>query len=377
MNKMTTSDVRLKNKQTILRYIYNEKCTHQQLICETLNISRPTVIPIIREYMEEGMILKDGFYESTGGRKASALTFASNSKLSLGVELLIDAYEITALNLYGETLYNQRYQKSFENKDSYYRTVCASIQDFIGEHEIPKDKILGIGIVLQGLISSDGTCVTYGKILDCTGLTIDSFTKYISYPCKFFHDAEAAAMDELWRVPELTNAIYMNIRSHVSGAVIVNRDFLQGTELKSGVFEHMSLIPDGRPCYCGRKGCVETYCSTQSFLDYAGTLNNFFGRLRDNDIECRNLWHSYLGHLGASINNLRMFIDYPIVLGGTLAPYLLPEDIDLLHHIIFENTAFPTDTRFIYASQCTSSSISRGAAIPYIKEYLYSLMGLI
>lgn len=376
MNKMTTSDVRQKNKQTILKYIYNEKCTYQQLICETLNISRPTVIPILREYIDEGLILKDGFYESTGGRKASALTFAGNSKIALGVELLIDAYNITALNLYGETLYSCSHKRTFENTDQYYALVCDSIQKFISDNEISEDKILGVGIVLQGLISSDSTCVTYGKILNCTGLTIDSFTKHLPYPCKFSHDAEAAALDELWRVPHLSNAIYMNIRSHVSGAVIVNRDFLQGTELKSGVFEHMSLIPDGRPCYCGRKGCVETYCSTQSFLDFAGSLNNFFGRLRDGDNDCKELWHKYLEHLGTSINNLRMFIDYPVILGGTLAPYLIPEDIKLLHQLIFDNTAFPTESEFIFRSECNSSSISRGAALPYIREYLFDLMEL-
>ena len=377
MSTMTTSDVRQKNKQTVLQYIYHEKCTYQQLICDTLHISRPTVIPILREYMEEGLIMKDGFFESTGGRKASALAFAGNSKVSLGVELLIDAYEITVLNLYGETLYNHRYHQTFENTEAYYHLVCDSIIRFIAQNHIADDKILGIGIVLQGLISSDGSCVTYGKILNCTGLTIDSFTKYLPFPCKFFHDAEAAALDELWREPELTNAIYMNIRSHVSGAVIVGRDFLQGTELKSGVFEHMSLIPDGRPCYCGRKGCVETYCSTQTFLDMAGSLDQFFDRLRNNDMECGKYWHEYLNYLGTSINNLRMFIDYPIILGGTIAPHLYPEDIQLLHQIIFENTAFPTDSKFIYASQCTDSSISRGAAIPYIKEYLYSVMGFV
>ena len=42
---------------------------------------------------------------------------------------------------------------------------------------VPADHILRVGIVLQGLISSDGARVTYGKILNCTGLTVDSFTK--------------------------------------------------------------------------------------------------------------------------------------------------------------------------------------------------------
>ena len=375
MSTMTTSDVRQKNKESTLRYIYDQKCTHQQLICETLHISRPTVIPILREFEEQGLIVKNGYFESTGGRKANAIVFAANSKIALGVELLTDSYEITALDLYGETICNTSCKIPFKNSDEYYHTVCDGILEFIEKNSIPSGKILGIGIVLQGLISSEGDRVTYGKILNCTGLTIDSFTRYLSYPCKFFHDAEAAAQDELWLSPNLQNAIYMNIRSHVSGAVIVNRDFLKGTELKSGVFEHMSLGPHGRPCYCGRKGCVETYCSTQALLDMAGTLDIFFARLRENDASYQTCWLGYLHYLASAINNLRMFIDYPVIIGGTLAPYLQKQDIQLLHQLIYDKTAFPTETEFIYASRCSKSTISRGAAIPYIKEYLSSVMG--
>lgn len=376
MSTMTTSDLRQRNKESTLQFIYKQKRTQQQLICEALHISRPTVIPILRECEEEGLIAKEGFFESTGGRKANAIVFAADSKVSLGVELLIDSYEISALNLYGEILYNAKFELPFENSDTYFHSVCKSILVFIKKNAIPSEKVLGIGIVLQGLISSDGTFVTYGKILNCTGLCIQAFTKYLPYPCKFFHDAEAAALDELWQAPQLQNAIYMNIRSHVSGAIITNRDFLKGTELKSGVFEHLTLVPNGRDCYCGRKGCVDTYCSTQAFLDIAGSLNSFFTRLRRGEEVCQILWMEYLHYLATAINNLRMFIDYPIILGGTIAPYLHPEDIQMLHKLVYEKTAFPTETEFIRASQCCSSTISRGAALSYIKSYLMSVMGL-
>lgn len=376
MSSMTTSDVRKKNKENILQYIYNQKCTHQQLICESLHLSRPTVIPILREWEETGIIVKNGFYESTGGRKANAIAFVADSKISLGVELLVDSYEITALNLYGETLYSARYIMPFQNSDKYYHSICNDILAFIKNNAFQNKKILGIGIVLQGLISSDGTCVTYGKILNCTGLCINSFIEYLPYPCKFFHDAEAAAQDELWQTPQLLNAIYMNIRSHVSGAIIVNREFLKGTELKSGVFEHMALVPGGRPCYCGREGCMETYCSTQALLDTAGSLNSFFTKLRNNDTTCKECWIDYLHYLASAINNLHMFIDYPVIIGGTLAPYLQKSDIQLLHKLVYEKTAFPTEKEFIRPSRCSDSPMSRGAALPYIKKYLSSIMGI-
>jgi len=375
MSSLTTSDVKLKNKENLIQYIYQQKCTHQMQICEALHLSRPTVIPMIRECEEKGIIEKNGFYESTGGRKANAICFIADAKIAIGVELLQDSYEITALDLYGETLNFDSYHTPFHNSDSYFKSVCSSILKFIEINSIPSEKILGIGIVLQGLISADGYCVTYGKILDCTGLSIESFTKYLPYPCKFFHDAEAAAQDELWQSPNLHNAIYMNIRSHVSGAIIVNREFLKGTELKSGVFEHMTLVPDGRQCYCGNKGCVETYCSTQSLLENAYSLDNFFTKLHRGDPGCKKIWMHYLKYLASSINNLHMFIDYPVIIGGTLSPYLQGRDISTLHQMIYNITAFPTEKEFIKPSCCPNSPISRGAALPYIRKYLKTIVG--
>ena len=375
MHTLTTSDVRLNNKENIIKYIYSQRRTHQQLICETLYLTRPTVIPIIRECEESSIIEKNGFYESTGGRKPAVIQFIADGRIGMGVELGLNSYTIIALNLYGETMYTVQHEVSFRNSDNYFKLVCDSILEFIQKNVIPTEKILGIGIVLQGLISADGSRVTYGEILDCTNLSIESFSQFLPYPCKFFHDGESASLDELWQSPNLQNAIYMNIRSHLSGAIIVNREFLQGKELKSGLFEHMTLIPGGHLCYCGNKGCMETYCSTQALLKKSEHLQGFFSNLRNGCSQSKTTWNNYLKLLASSINNLRMFIDYPVIIGGTLSPYLTENDLSKLHQLIFDNTAFPTEQRFILPSCCPKSPISRGAALWYIKEYLNTIMG--
>lgn len=373
---MTTSDVKKNNKQALLRHIYKNESSQQQVLCELLHLSRPTVINLIRECSEEGLIEKSGYYESTGGRKANAIVFIPDSKISIGVELLQDSYEITAIDLYGNTICTAWYEIGFVNEDSYFRNICNSITHFIDGNKIDHKKILGVGIVLQGLISADGTTVTYGKILNCTGLHISVFTDHLPYPCKFFHDAEAAAQFELWSHPSLKDFIYLNIRSHLSGALIVNRSSLKGTDLKSGVFEHMTLIPNGRPCYCGRRGCMETYCSTQPLIDVTGHLHTFFEKLRKGNRTCQECWNTYLLNLAAAINNLRMFIDYPVLIGGTLSPYLTEEDIDTLHRYASEKSAFPTEQRFIRQGQNQKALRCEGAAISYVKEYLHEIMNL-
>lgn len=376
MSPMTTSDVKKNNKQALLRHIYENESSQQQVLCELLHLSRPTVINLIRECSEEGLIEKSGYYESTGGRKANAIVFIPDSKISIGVELLQDSYEITAIDLYGNTICTAWYEIGFVNEDSYFRNICNSITHFINGNKIDHKKILGVGIVLQGLISADGTTVTYGKILNCTGLHISVFTDHLPYPCKFFHDAEAAAQFELWSHPSLKDFIYLNIRSHLSGALIVNRSSLKGTDLKSGVFEHMTLIPNGRPCYCGRRGCMETYCSTQPLIDVTGHLHTFFEELRKGSRTCQECWNTYLLNLATAINNLRMFIDYPVLIGGTLSPYLTEEDIDTLHRYASEKSAFPTEQRFIRQGQNQKALRCEGAAISYVKEYLHEIMNL-
>lgn len=376
MKPMTTSDVKKNNRQALLRYIYENRSTHQQLLCELLHLSRPTVTNLIRECSEEGLIEKSGYYESTGGRKASAIVFIPDSKISIGVELVQDSYEITAIDLYGNLLCTAQQEASFSNDASYFAKVCAHITQFIEENHLKPEKILGIGIVLQGLISADGTTVTYGKILDCTGLHISMFTEHLPYPCKFFHDAEAAAQFELWIDPDLRDFIYLNIRSHLSGALIVNRHSLKGSELKSGVFEHMTLIPGGRDCYCGRKGCMEAYCSTQPLLDVTGHLHTFFEELQKGNRTCQECWNTYLLNLAAAINNLRMFIDYPVLLGGTLSPYLTEKDIKTLHRYVSDKSAFPTEQHFIRQGHNQKALRCEGAALSYVKDYLHRIMDL-
>lgn len=374
MKTMTTSDVKQKNKENVINYIYHQQTTSQQIIGNTLHLSRPTVIQILKECEDERIIEKNGFYESTGGRKANAIHFRPDARVAVGVELLADAYEIVVVNLYGETLHFNRTESEFRNHADYYRSVCNSVNDLIAAQAIPAQNILGIGIVLQGLISSDGAQVTYGKILDCTGLTIDTFAQHLPYPCKLFHDAESAARDELWQSPKLKNAIYVNIRSNLSGAIIVDKDFLKGTELKSGVFEHMTIVPGGHFCYCGHRGCFDTYCSTRALLNSGETLDEFFTQLRNANHRCRERWLEYLKYLAVAINNLHMFIDYPVILGGTISKYLTKDDLSLLHQLVHDNTAFPSSHEFIRPSCCPDSPISRGAALAYINKYLRVLI---
>lgn len=359
----------------MLSYIYAQRDTTQKSIKDALQLSRSTIVPILKEFEEQNFIRKGDVLESTGGRPATNISFNANLRVAVGVELTKAYYEITVLNLFGDTLKCVRFPLPYQNTEAYYSQVCISIREAASSYFAKPDMILGIGIVLQGLISTDGTHVTYGKILNCTGLHISAFSRYLPYPCQLFHDAEAATIDELWQSPQLNNAIYIHIRSNMSGSIIVDRKSLLGTELKSGVFEHMTIVPNGKPCYCGNRGCLDTYCSTSALLEEGESLDGFFRDLRTGNASVKKRWLEYLRFLALAINNLHMFMDCPVILGGTIARYLQGGDLKLLHQFVRNNTAFPTEREFIRVTCCPDSPIGRGAALWFVKKYLSAVLG--
>lgn len=54
----------------------------------------------------------------------------------------------------------------------------------------------------------------------------------------------------------------------VGGGIIVNKKAIGGAQGIAGEWGHNVLIPNGTPCYCGRKGCVENYLAGPRIEDY-------------------------------------------------------------------------------------------------------------
>ena len=60
------------------------------------------------------------------------------------------------------------------------------------------------------------------------------------------------------------------------GGIITNHQIHQGISMHSGTLEHMCINPDGPLCYCGSRGCLETYCSANALEQAEACLPKIF-----------------------------------------------------------------------------------------------------
>lgn len=372
---LTTIALKKINRSKIYQYIYRSKLTSKLQIVQDLQMGLSTVSQNLNILENEGLIEKNGYFDSTGGRKANAIQIVSDFRISIGVGILKNMFHITAIDLYGNTVYTDTIPLTYSNTAAYYQQITDKVKDFIDKNQYPENKILGVSIATQGITSPDNTTVIYGNIMNNTGMRLKDFSRHLPYPCHLEHDSKSAAFLELWNHPELDSAVVLLLNRNLGGAIITNHQIHQGRSMHSGTIEHICVNPDGPLCYCGNRGCLETYCSANSLEQASGmTIKEFFPLLREKKSpQLIQIWEDYLKHLAFAMKNLNLVIDAPIIISGYLAPYFTEEDTDYLLEQINSMTPFELEKEQLLVGTHGQYTPAIGAALFYVKEFIHSV----
>ena len=372
---LTTIALKKINRSKIYQYIYRSKLTSKLQIVQDLQMGLSTVSQNLNLLENEGLIEKNGYFDSTGGRKANAIQIVSDFRISIGVGILKNMFHITAIDLYGNTVYTDTIPLTYSNTAAYYQQITDKVKDFIDKNQYPENKILGVSIATQGITSPDNTTVIYGNIMNNTGMRLKDFSRHLPYPCHLEHDSKSAAFLELWNHPELDSAVVLLLNRNLGGAIITNHQIHQGRSMHSGTIEHICVNPDGPLCYCGNRGCLETYCSANSLEQASGmTIKEFFPLLREKKSpQLIQIWEDYLKHLAFAMKNLNLVIDAPIIISGYLAPYFTEEDTDYLLEQINSMTPFELEKEQLLVGTHGQYTPAIGAALFYVKEFIQSV----
>lgn len=372
---LTNISVKKINRSKVYQYIYRKKITSKLQIVQELQMGLSTVSQNLSLLEQDGLIEKNGYFESTGGRKANAIQIVSDFRISIGIGILKDMFHITAVDLYGNALYTDNIPLPYSNTPDYYKQVTDKIKEFIATNQYDEEKILGVSIATQGITSPDHTTVLYGNIMNNTGMILEDFSRYLPYPCYLEHDSKSAAFLELWKHPELDSAVVFLLNRNLGGAIITNHQIHQGSSMHSGSIEHICINPDGAFCYCGNRGCLETYCSANSLEQAAEmSIKDFFSLLRKKKSpQLTQIWKDYLDHLAFAMKNLNLIIDAPMIISGYLAPYFTEEDIAYLAEHINASTPFALNKEAILVGTNGQYTPAIGAALFYVDQFIHAI----
>ena len=149
--------------------------------------------------------------------------------------------------------------------------------------KVNRATIEGIGVCCANACALDGTVENAANLKFKQKFSlIELFRTYFpDTPIAVDNDANAATLGEqhYGKAKDLDDFLFVTLGTGVGGGVVCNKKLVYGFNAMAGEIGHIIVEPHGRPCGCGRKGCIERYVSAQ------GAVDTYFEICRENHIE--------------------------------------------------------------------------------------------
>ena len=175
--------------------------------------------------------------------------------------------------------------------------IAASIRDFMTAYQINPAAVLGIGIGVPGPVDSRGVvnkCVNLGWGVFNIAQELTALT---GFPVKAGNDANVAALGEYWKGGGrgYENMVFATLGTGVGGGIVIEGKLLHGAHGSGAEIGHMVLNRhETAVCGCGKRGCVEQYCSATGIVRLAKkALENHAGTTalrRFDPLTCKDIF---------------------------------------------------------------------------------------
>ena len=267
-----SDDVRKRNRSRILAALRRNGPMSRKGICAKTGLSASTVSAITSELIDEAVLVVPGKEGSASlGRGRPQVRLALNPKAALVASAVVQLDRVSA------TISDYTGQRIAEI-DQPLRARRASPEDFQiilidtirrALAELPPDagKLKRIRLGVQGVTDVAGTAMLWSPITQHRNLGFKALLEpEFNAHVKLSNDCSMIARALHWRDPVRFNRNYAAVLlSHGIGmGLMLNGELVSGIRSSGTEFGHLSHIPDGALCRCGRRGCIEAYAG-----DYA------------------------------------------------------------------------------------------------------------
>ncbi|HEX3786783.1 MAG TPA: ROK family glucokinase [Pseudonocardiaceae bacterium] len=137
--------------------------------------------------------------------------------------------------------------------------ITEVIDELAGRH-----KVAAVGLAVAGFVAEDRRTVRFAPHLAWRQAPVaDRISARIGLPVVLEHDANAAAIGEhrFGAARGTGVALLIALGTGIGAGLLLDGKLFRGAYGVAPELGHLTLVPDGRPCPCGKKGCWERYCS--------------------------------------------------------------------------------------------------------------------
>ena len=338
--KVDKSLINTLNKQNVINIIRDNGPIFKAEISRVTGLSIPTVMKMADEFILKGLVREVGKGESSGGKPPLLIEFVPDAHYIIGVDIGTTNIVSIIMDMSAQIVSKQITPTGVKDPpDVVIDRIIGTIGRTLDETSVKKEKILGIGIGMPGLLDSQSGIVLFSPDFKWENVDlVGPIRKKYGMPVIMDNVTRAMAMGEKWfgLGRGISNFMCINLGYGIGSAIVVDGELYSGSSGSSGEFGHMTLEKNGPLCDCGNYGCLEALASANaitkkakffiekgegsSILKLAGgdidgiEAKTVFDAAKSGDMLALEIVHEAAEYIGIALANIINLVDPELII---------------------------------------------------------------
>ena len=326
------------NRRVVIEAVRSHGDLSRADIARITALSSQTASNIVEELVAAGFLRAEPMRKPRRGQPATPYSINPTGAYSIGLQLDHQSLIGAVIDLAGKVCFRAEQTVDRPTPEVALPLLLRMIHRLQEGARLPSKSVLGIGLAMPGPFGVEGmTSVGPTTLPGWRDFPIaEELHKQTGFPVTVEIDANAAAIGErLYGVArKLNDFIYIFVGTGLGAGLFLNGHLYRGNRRNAGEIGHMTVVPNGLPCGCGNRGCLECYVSLRAAyefldlpdLDHASPLQ-LEELVANNDGRMTQWIADAVMPLRQAIHNLELMFDPEAIIFGGFMPLPVIEKI--------------------------------------------------
>lgn len=259
------------NKHLVLNAVRRHDAVSVEHLVRETGRSQPTVLKWLNELEREGFLRRRGRGRSTGGRRPVLYGFDAESGYLLGLALEIPDARLALVDLRGREVATREWQLDpHGTPEALLCDILDRTHAFVEEQAECHRETIGVGIALSGFVDRQaGLSLATPRLAGWHDVPVrDAVAGRLGLPVSLHHHIDALTLSEtcFGAAADWSDFLYFDVGYGLGVRAVRRGAHVHGQFGNAGLIGHTTVVPDGRLCLCGNRGCLEEYVSGRALM---------------------------------------------------------------------------------------------------------------
>jgi predicted NBD/HSP70 family sugar kinase len=271
----TVRGLRRENRAAVLWSLYFSQPGTRQDLSAATGLSSASVTSVVRELLNEGIVIEAGSVDSDGGRPRVMLEVNPDHGYVIGADIGETRVRVELFDLAMRERAKADYPLNprEHDVDVVVEGILSGLNSVLSESGVEPAAVLGVGVGIPGIVEQRPEALVHGQTYGWEAVPLERLLRAgTDLPLHIENGAKTMGQAELWfgAGRGARNAVVALIGSGVGVSLISGGATYRGATSSAAEWGHTTIMVDGRKCRCGSAGCLEAYVGAEAILERYG-----------------------------------------------------------------------------------------------------------